>query len=147
LLAVMAGMYAVYHGPKGLKKIANQVHAAAVTIAEAAENLGIEQVNNGIFETLQIKAPAVKVRTIAESKNYNFFYPNADTVVLSTNETINLEDINNIIGIFAEATGKETEKITAFSPQAMIPVKLERTSAFLEHKVFNSYHSESQMMR
>src|SRR5690606_1520707 len=93
------------------------------------------------------KAPAEKVRTIAESKNYNFFYPNADTVVLSTNETINLEDINNIIGIFAEAAGKETEKITAFSPQAMIPVKLERTSAFLEHEVFNSYHSESQMMR
>lgn len=147
LLAVMAGMYAVYHGPKGLKKIANQVHAAAVTIAEAVENLDFEQVNNGFFDTLHIKAPAEKVRTIAESKNYNFFYPDTDTVILSTNETINLEDINNIIGIFAEAAGKETEKITAFSPQAMIPVKLERTSAFLEHEVFNSHHSESQMMR
>src|SRR5690554_3552405 len=109
LFAVMARMYAVYHGPKGLKKIANQVHAAAVTITEAVENLGFEQVNNGFFDTLHIKAPAEKVRTIAESKNYNFFYPNADTVVLSTNETINLEDINNIIGIFAEAAGKETE--------------------------------------
>ena len=147
LLAVMAGMYAVYHGPKGLKNIANKTHATAVTIAEAVEKLGFTQINDGYFDTIHIKAPAEKVKTIAESKNYNFFYPDAETVVLSANETTNLDDVNQIAAIFAEVAGKEIEKITELSPQAMIPVKLERTSAFLEHEVFNSHHSETQMMR
>ena len=147
LLAVMAGMYAVYHGPKGLKNIANKTHATAVTIAEAVEKLGFTQINDGYFDTIHIKAPAEKIKTIAESKNYNFFYPDAETVVLSANETTNLDDVNQIAAIFAEVAGKEIEKITELSPQAMIPVKLERTSAFLEHEVFNSHHSETQMMR
>lgn len=147
LLAVMAGMYAVYHGPKGLKNIANKTHATAVTIAEAVEKLGFTQINDGYFDTIHIEAPAEKVKTIAESKNYNFFYPDAETVVLSANETTNLDDVNQIAAIFAEVAGKEIEKITELSPQAMIPVKLERTSAFLEHEVFNSHHSETQMMR
>src|SRR5690554_3651489 len=147
LLAVMAGMYAVYHGPKGLKNIANKTHATAVTIAEAVEKLGFTHIDDGYFDTIHIKAPAEKVKTIAESKNYNFFYLDAETVVLSANETTNLDDVNQIAAIFAEVAGKEIEKITELSPQAMIPVKLERTSAFLEHEVFNSHHSETQMMR
>ena len=111
LLAVMAGMYAVYHGPKGLKNIANKTHATAVTIAEAVEKLGFTQINDGYFDTIHIKAPAEKVKTIAESKNYNFFYPDAETVVLSANETTNSDDVNQIAAIFAEVAGKEIEKI------------------------------------
>ncbi len=147
LLAVMAGMYAVYHGPKGLRRIAHQVHASAVSISEAVEDLGFTQINDAYFDTLHIKAPAEKVKAIAESKNYNFFYPDAETVVLSTNETISLEDINNIIEIFATVANKDAKTIDTLSPQALIPVKLERTSSFLEHEVFNSHHSETQMMR
>lgn len=147
LLAVMAGMYAVYHGPKGLRKIANNVHATAVTIAQEVEKLGYEQLNDAFFDTLLIKADVNKVKSIAETKKYNFFYPDTEHVSLSINETINLKDVNTIVSIFAEACGKSHTEINEFAVEARVPVSLERTSTFLEHDVFNTYHSESQLMR
>ncbi|HLW42067.1 MAG TPA: aminomethyl-transferring glycine dehydrogenase [Flavobacterium sp.] len=147
LLAVMAGMYAVYHGPNGLRKIANDVHAKAATIESELTKLGFTQLNNAYFDTLLIEADVAKVKAIAEAKEFNFFYPNQGTVALSVNETTSLKDVNTVIGIFAEAAGKSFEGVTELSQEALIPVKLERTSAFLEHEVFNTYHSESQLMR
>ena len=147
LLAVMAGMYAVYHGPSGLRRIANETHAKAVTIAAELEKLGFEQLNSAYFDTILIKADAAKVKAIAEAKAFNFYYVNEQTVSVSANETLSLEDVNTVIGIFAEAAGKSSEKVTELSQEALVPVKLERTSRFLEHEVFNTYHSESQLMR
>ena len=147
LLAVMAGMYAVYHGPKGLKYIANQVHAKAVTIDKALMNLGFKQVNTAFFDTLLVKADAAKVKAVAEAKQVNFYYVDAETVSISLNEASNLDDVNTVISIFAEVAGKPAPVVTELDPETVVPVKLERTSKFLQHEAFNTYHSESQLMR
>lgn len=147
LLAVMAGMYAVYHGPKGLKYIANKVHASANTTAEELNKLGVYQTNTSFFDTILVKADAVKVKAIAERNEVNFFYVDAETISISFNETTSIADINQIIGIFAEATGKEFTPVKILLPSGRIAESLERTSTFLQHDVFNNHHSESQLMR
>ena len=147
LLAVMAGMYAVYHGPKGLKYIANKVHASAVTTAEALNKLGVYQTNTAYFDTILVKADAQKVKAVAEKNEVNFFYVDADTISISFNETTSISDINQIIAIFAEALGKETFTVSELTDASQLPASLERTSSFLTHDVFNNHHSESQLMR
>ena len=147
LLAVMAGMYAVYHGPKGLKYIANKVHASAVTLADALNKLGVYNVNTSFFDTITVKADASKVKAIAEKQEVNFFYIDGETISISVNETTSISDLNQIIAIFAEATGKESFKVAELSSTNNFPSSLERTSTFLTHDVFNSHHSESQLMR
>ncbi len=147
LLAVMAGMYAVYHGPKGLKYIANKVHASAVTLADALNQLGVYQTNTAFFDTISVKAAADKVKAIAEKHEVNFFYVDGETISISLNETTSLNDLNQIIAIFAEATGKESFKVSALNTNNNFPSSLERTSTFLQHEVFNNHHSESQLMR
>jgi glycine dehydrogenase len=147
LLAVMAGMYAVYHGPKGLKYIANKVHASANTTAEELNKLGVYQTNTSFFDTILVKADAAKVKAIAERNEVNFFYVDAETISISFNETTSINDINQIIGIFAEATGKEFTPVKILLPSGRITENLERTSTFLQHDVFNNHHSESQLMR
>ena len=147
LLAVMAGMYAVYHGPKGLQYIADKVHASAVTTADALNKLGVYQTNSAFFDTILVKADANKVKTIAEKHEVNFFYPDAETISISFNETTSINDINQIIAIFAEATGKDTFKISQLANEVMVPENLVRKSTFLQYDVFNNHHSESQLMR
>ena len=147
LLAVMAGMYAVYHGPKGLQYIADKTHASAVTTAKALSSIGINQVNSAFFDTLLVKADAEKVKNIAERNEFNFFYPNNDCVAISFNETTSIADINTIISIFAEASGKSAIHVTELASENHIQNNLIRTSTFLQHDVFNHHHSESQLMR
>ncbi len=151
LLAVMAGMYAVYHGPKGLRYIADKVHASATTLADALNKLGVYQTNSSFFDTISVKADAQKVRVIAERNEVNFYYVDAETVSISLNETTSIADLNQIISIFAEATDKidqfENLKINQLVGNTTIPVNLIRTSEFLIHDVFNNHHSESQLMR
>ncbi len=147
LLAVMAGMYAVYHGPEGLKYIANKVHASAVTTAEALNKIGVSQINSAYFDTILVKADAQKVKAIAEKNEVNFFYPDANSVSISLNETTSIADINQIVAIFAEALGKETVTVSKLTETSQLPASLERTSSFLTHDVFNNHHSESQLMR
>ena len=147
LLAVMAGMYAVYHGPKGLKYIAAKVHASAVTLADALNKLGVYQTNTAFFDTISVKADAAKVKAIAERNEVNFFYADSETISISINETTSLNDLNQIIAIFAEATGKEAFKVSELNSNNNFPTSLERTSTFLQHEVFNNHHSESQLMR
>ncbi len=147
LLAVMAGMYAVFHGPKGLQYIANKVHASAVTTADALNKLGVYQTNSAFFDTILVKADAHKVKAIAEKHEVNFFYPDTDTISIAFNETTSIGDINQIIAIFATATGKEPFTVSELSSEAMVPANLERKSAFLQYDVFNNHHSESQLMR
>ena len=147
LLAVMAGMYAVYHGPDGLRFIAGKVHSSAVTIAQNLQKLGFEQLNSAYFDTILIKADAGKIKKIAEAREVNFYYPSAELVSISLHEATNLDDINTIISIFAEAAGKETIKVSALAEGSAIPENVERKKDFLTNEVFNRYHSETDMMR
>jgi glycine dehydrogenase len=147
LLAVMAGMYAVYHGPKGLQYIADKVHNSASTLADALNKLGVYQTNAAFFDTILVKADANKVKAIAEKQEVNFYYVDADTISISLNETTSISDINQIIAIFAEATGKDSFTVTELTTANNLPKSLERTSSFLQHEVFNNHHSESQLMR
>jgi glycine dehydrogenase len=147
LLAVMAGMYAVYHGPKGLKYIANKVHNSANTAVEALNKIGVYQTNTSYFDTINVKADAAKVKAIAEKNEVNFFYIDADTISISFNETTSISDINQIVAIFAEAKEKTFEPITELVETTVISENLIRKSTFLQHDVFNNNHSESQLMR
>ncbi|WP_111685538.1 aminomethyl-transferring glycine dehydrogenase [Winogradskyella tangerina] len=147
LLAVMAGMYAVYHGPKGLTFIANKVKNTTSTLSKALESLGLDQVNSHYFDTIQIKADAAKVKNEAEKKEVNFFYPDENTVTISINETTSISDINEIVSIFETVTGNSTEAVVSISELDTIPAELKRQTDFLTYDVFNSYHSETELMR
>ncbi len=147
LLAVMAGMYAVYHGPEGLKYIGNKVHRSAITLSGILEQLGYEQTNASYFDTLVIKADASRLREVAESREINFLYIDDNTVSVAINEATSTDDLNDIIAVFAEAAGKEAVLLDALEETTVIPEALQRTSAFLENEVFNAYHSETALMR
>lgn len=148
LLAVMAGMYAVYHGPKGLEYIADKVHATAVTLADALEKLGLTQKNSDYFDTIQVETDASKIKYLAEAKEINFYYPNKDTVSISVNETTTIKDLNKIVSVFAEAIKQDSVKITSLiTEKKAISKEVLRTDSFLQQEVFNSYHSETEMMR
>lgn len=147
LLAVMAGMYAVYHGPKGLQYIADKVHASAVTTADALNKLGVYQTNTSFFDTIVVKADAAKVKAAAEKKEINFYYIDGESVSISFNETTSIKDINDIIAVFAEATGKSAEAVKELTGTSAIVESVNRTTEFLKHDVFNRYHSETAIMR
>ncbi|MCZ8229330.1 aminomethyl-transferring glycine dehydrogenase [Flavobacterium sp.] len=147
LLSVMAGMYAVYHGPKGLRYIANKVHAVAATTANELTKLGYEQTNSAFFDTIVVKADSQKIKAVAEQNQINFFYIDEATVSIAFNETTSIEDVAKIISIFAAAKGTQTPEITELTVTNHFPEELNRTSSFLQHDVFNKYHSESAMMR
>ena len=147
LLAVMASMYAVYHGPKGLQFIADKVHNKASELAKALEKLGFNQINTSYFDTLQIKTKAKKIKKIATEKKVNLFYPDSETVTVSINETTAIRDINYLITVFAEAANKETIVISSISKANNISGSVQRTSEFLAEPVFNTHHSETELMR
>ncbi|WP_139958814.1 aminomethyl-transferring glycine dehydrogenase [Flavicella sediminum] len=148
LLAVMAAMYGVYHGPNGLKYIANKIHQLTYTLHDALTKLGIHQINNTFFDTINvIVQDSEKVKFNAELLNVNFFYTAKNTISISLNETTTLKDVNEIVKILAKAAGKVFTEITSINPQITIPQNLSRTSTFLTNPVFNSHHSETEMMR
>ncbi|OYU83561.1 MAG: glycine dehydrogenase (aminomethyl-transferring) [Flavobacterium sp. BFFFF2] len=149
LLAVMAGMYAVYHGPDGLQHIAKRIHQSACSLNEAAKKLDIYQINTVFFDTLQFELPAERVRTIADAQNVNFYYPAADRVVVALNETTTVDDLNQILAILAHAVGKPAGKLAPLPAHEspIWPALWSRTSAFLQHDVFQQHRSESQLMR
>lgn len=147
LLAVMAGMYAVYHGPKGLQYIANKAHNAATTLSNALESIGFEQLNTVYFDTIRIKSDAHKIKRIAEAHEVNFYYPDTATVAISLNEATAISDLNTIISIFAKAVDKETFEIKEINSSGIIDPSIQRDTDFLTNKVFNTYHSETELMR
>jgi len=147
LLAVMAGMYAVYHGPKGLKYIAQKVHNTAATIADALQNMGFNLSNDSYFDTLTIKTDTQKLHNIAQTQDVNFYYADGDTVSISVNETTTVKDVNKIISIFAEIAGSTAKPVSELITGDGIPHAVARKTEFLENEVFNSYHSETELMR
>lgn len=147
LLAVMAGMYAVYHGPEGLRFIADKVHNTTFTLAKGLEELGLYQSNSSYFDTLCIKTEASKIKALAETNAINFYYPDAQTVSISINETTSLQDINAVLAIFARAIGRNVITMSSIEESDIINNSLRRTSSFLENEVFNTHHSETELMR
>jgi glycine dehydrogenase len=147
LLSVMAGMYAIFHGPKGLQYIADKIHALAATLANELEKLGLQQINTAFFDTIVIKADTTKVRTIAEQNEVNFYYIDENTISISLNETTSIADINKIVGILASANSIEATPIKILTETNHFQANLVRTSTFLQHDVFNKYHSETALMR
>ena len=146
LLAVMAGMYAVYHGPKGLKYIANKVHQNTALLAKSLTNAGLTLENETFFDTIRIKVPqANKIKEIALSNEVNFYYPDATTVSISINETTNKKELEQILSTVSEALNK-TITLESMS-EGQLPEHLIRNSDFLTNNVFNSYHSETELMR
>jgi glycine dehydrogenase len=147
LLAIMASMYAVYHGQEGIKAIAEGVHSATVFAAEELKKLGYDVKTKLYFDTIVVVADAKKVRTIAEGKEINFRYIDDKHVGISLDQTVEEQDLTDLISVFAEASGK-SYKDTGCDPQNLFKGTFaERKSAYLTHPVFNSYHSESEMMR
>ena len=143
LLAVMAGMYAVYHGPEGLKFIANKVHANTIKVAQELNGLGYQQNNSTYFDTLVIKVDSADtIKTNAEARGINLNYIDDKTVSIAINEAFTDKDIAPLISCFGQFT--ENNKDTVLK---IIDNKLKRKSAFLEQDVFNSYHSETELMR
>jgi len=147
LLAVMAGMYAVYHGPKGLTFIADKVHNTASTLANVLSKLGIEQTNTSFFDTIQLKADASAVKAVAESNKVNFYYPDENTVTIAINETTSISDINEIVSIFAEVLEKDTINVESIIEANNIQDSIQRETEFLTLDIFNSHHSETELMR
>lgn len=147
LLAVMAGMYAVFHGPKGLKYIADKVHRSATTLADALERLGLYQTNSSYFDTITFKTDAANVRKVAEEHKINFLYVDNETVSIAVNEATSVANLNDIISVFAKALDKDTIEIKKLSTSSAILESVQRKAPYMENKVFNSYHSETELMR
>ncbi len=155
LLAVMASMYAVYHGPQGIKNIAKKVHQNASFLALKLSELGYLISNRDFFDTIEINLPAgidtETVRNLALKSSINFSYVSGQKICISLDETTSLNDLQDIIAVFAKAHGKDAIEITIGEIQAtenyLKQDSLVRKSTYLQHPVFNTYHSETEMMR
>ena len=158
LLAVMAGMYGVYHGPKRLKKIAKHIHALATKLSEGLSQLGYTQINKNYFDTIQINIGEVNIDTLkvfAEDAKTNFNYIDDKNVSISLDEKDNVQNINDILNVFAKSCNhSDPEGLiqTVLSgdyleADSFIPDGLYRESDYMQQEVFNTYHSETDMMR
>jgi len=145
LLAVMAGMYAVYHGQEGLKYIANTVHENTKKLASTLENLGFQQKNTSFFDTLLVKVSAKELKTVAEQKEINFNYVDEQHVSISINETVSHNELEEIISCFTTAFNLKNKESN--NTKDVIPTNIQRNTSFLENDVFNTYQSETDMMR
>jgi glycine dehydrogenase len=149
LLANIAAMYAVYHGPAGLRAIGERVHGLTRALDDALTSIGCRQVNQAYFDTLRLEGEDIPaIQKAAEAAGLNFRYT-AGAIGISLDETSTMEDVGAIVRVFAAARGKTArvplDRNTAFSLKA--PASLRRTSKYLMHPVFNTHHSETQMMR
>ena len=151
LLATMAGFYAVYHGPDGIKEIANHVHAVAFWLAEQLTKLGYKLQNENFFDTLRIQLPdnvtIQEVRTIALSKEINLRYFDNGDVGISVDETTTQADATLILNLFAVAAEEPMHDVCAIPEKAPVAAQFQRLSTYLTHEVFQKYHTETEMMR
>ncbi len=145
LLAVMAGMYAVYHGPDGLKFIANKIHANTKKLEGKLKSIGISQLNKFYFDTLKLNVKSKKIKIIAEEHKINLNYIDDETVSVSINEETGENELVDLFKIFSKY--KNIKEKGSNNVQIRIPAIMSRTKKFMVHSVFNSYHSETALMR
>ncbi len=146
LLASMAGFFAVYHGPEGIRRIALHAHSHAAAVAEAARKLGYEVSARNIFDTVRLKADAPKIQELAEERKINLFYPNDETVQMSFDEVTTVQETEAIVALLAEAAGKPAPEIR-IEEGISFDASLRRETPYLTESVFNRYHSETDLMR
>ncbi|MDX3912927.1 MAG: aminomethyl-transferring glycine dehydrogenase [Pseudosphingobacterium sp.] len=150
LLAIMAGFYATYHGPQGLRAIAERIHGLAVLLSNTLTSLGYRQENEAYFDTLTFHLGDLCNPLHAEALNHemNFHYQ-GETVHISLDETTSLEDIKEIVRVFAKVKAKNLADVEfkTSTLESVIPTALQRTSAYLTHEVFNTHHAEHEMLR
>jgi glycine dehydrogenase len=152
LLAIMAGMYAIYHGPKGIKLIAERIHGLTVLLKNSLEILGFKQENEFFFDTVKFDLGELvnPIHSEALNNEVNFNYKGS-TVTISLDETTSFEDVQTIVRFFAKVKGRTTHDVDTASLKSVIeshiPSELQRTSAYLSHPIFNSHHSEHEMLR
>jgi glycine dehydrogenase len=148
LLANMAAMYAVYHGPDGLKNIAKRVALLTQTLATSLGERGYEVVNASFFDTIVVRVDDIKkYREKAEAQQLNFRYHNAQHIGISLDETTTPADLFDIINTFVNDVDPVAYELRHDASLEHIPTALTRTSVFMSHPVFNTHHSETGMMR
>ncbi|RYG00323.1 MAG: glycine dehydrogenase (aminomethyl-transferring), partial [Chitinophagaceae bacterium] len=149
LLAIMAGFYAAYHGPKGLKAIAERTHGLAVSLASTLKNLGYEQLNSAYFDTIRFDLGDLKggIQSGCIDNEINLNYV-GNVATISIDETTTFEDVALIAKIFAKVKAVAADGVEVVeNVETVIPAELQRTSAYLTHPIFNSHHSEHEMLR
>ena len=156
LLAVMASMYAVYHGPKKLKQIAQKIHYNCSILSAGIKNLGYKQLNKSFFDTILIDTGDVSIETLkifAHDSKMNFNFINQNLLSISLDEKDDLKNVEDILKVFAKIQNKkitleEIEGLTHKNDKENnIPNSLLRKSPFLEYETFNSFHTETELMR
>ncbi len=162
LLAIMAGMYGVYHGAGGIRAIATRIHGMARVLETELEKVGFKNQNKYYFDTLKIELESSEacqnIQKIAVQKGINFRYYNNNCIGISIDETVLVEDIKDIVDVFKISKNstlaisplngeQKTYETLATTLDAKIPASLQRKSEYLTHPVFNSHHSETKMMR
>ena len=152
LLANIAAMYGVYHGPDGLTAIARRVHGQAAALEKAVKSLGYSQQNEMYFDTLRLQVPegstatAVSVRTIAERARLNFRYFDSRHIGIALDETTTADDLAAIVQTLAQAVGNPAPEVKEVAPRD-VPAVIARKSEFMTHPVFSAHRSETKMMR
>ena len=151
LLATMAGMYTVYHGPEGIRGIAERVHSIAAFLSSEIEKLGYQQENQQYFDTIRIDLPRhvrrEDIEWLSLDLQMNFRYFDNGQVGLSIDETTNLEDINWILEVFAKAANKPVPVIAAIPESHTVSAPFARRTAYMKQEVFSRYRSETEMAR
>lgn len=153
LLAIMAGMYGVYHGPQGLKSISRRIHKLAVCVERELVKLGFKQVNKDYFDTLLVDLSdnsglLKKIKALAENEKINFRYGKKSKIWISLDETTRKDDLKKIVNVFSKSAGVDLiDDIDIRKPNADFPKEFKRKSKFLTHPVFNQHHSETKVLR
>jgi glycine dehydrogenase len=150
LLAIMASFYAVYHGPKGLKKIAERTHGLTVALASSLEKVGYKQLNEAYFDTIRLDLGDLKdsIHRECVDNEINLNYQ-GNVVTIALDETTSLADVKLLTKIFSKVQGIAADSVEVVDTniETSIPVSLQRTSPYLTHPVFNAHHSEHEMLR
>ena len=150
LLAVIAGMYGVYHGPDGLKHIASRIHGFTALTKKLLEALGVEVQTTEYFDTLSFRMKRSLLEPVATKLEANFYYPTDDTVSLSWDEAKDLDDLKLLQQIFEEVTGKQSDlnfSVEMDKLEMQLPSSILRDSEFMSHEVFHAYRTEHEMLR
>ena len=149
LLAIMAGFYAAYHGPKGLKLIAERTHGLTITLAQSLSKIGFKVLSNAYFDTIQIDLQDLSGSIHKEclDNNINLNYK-GNIVSISLDETTSFEDVKTLIRIFSKVKAIAADSLPIVeASKSTIPTQLNRKTSFLTHPVFNLHHSEHEMLR
>jgi glycine dehydrogenase len=151
LLAIMSGMYGAWHGPDGLKKIAGRIHSLTAILSDKLRELGYSQDSQEFFDTISIIMPQLVhseyIKKLARERKLNFHFPDDNRVQLSLDETTTIDDIKDILEVFAVPVGRKYSPLLFDPARISISKDYQRKSEFMKQQVFNRYHSETEMMR